>query len=410
MDKETLSNYGWIVILVLVLAVMLALATPFGTFIAGAIKSTTAGLFDVNQAALGSAGINVDDLVFANCEHLETEIRNATADYSGDTCCKECGKILGTGTHKVPEGGIYYVGVRYNEVGRYQGATAVYRPGDELPETVSFGDVYVYGDYEYRYQQYCNGTWKSDVEIVGWGVRVIDNTKTSYGEMLSSINGQPITSLRGTFQHCKALEIAPTLPTDGHITDMHFAFCWCENLTVAPAIPNGVIDMSSSFTDCYKLVATPNIPDTVTNLWGAFSRCTSLTTINKLPNNTTDMCLTFNKCTALVDLSEVIIPDGIYDMQRTFQDCTSLTTAPIIPSSVITLYETFKNCTSLTGTITINTNNILSKGYTYDSQDDNSCYGCFSGVNVGNISLTGSASKDVLNLIGSTGKNWTPIE
>ena len=29
MDKETLSNYGWIVICVIVLAVMIALATPF---------------------------------------------------------------------------------------------------------------------------------------------------------------------------------------------------------------------------------------------------------------------------------------------------------------------------------------------------------------------------------------------
>ena len=37
MDKETLSNYGWIVICVLVLAVMLALATPFGKFISNAI-------------------------------------------------------------------------------------------------------------------------------------------------------------------------------------------------------------------------------------------------------------------------------------------------------------------------------------------------------------------------------------
>ena len=43
MDKETLSNYGWIVVLILILAVMIALATPFGNFIAGAIKSTTAG-------------------------------------------------------------------------------------------------------------------------------------------------------------------------------------------------------------------------------------------------------------------------------------------------------------------------------------------------------------------------------
>ena len=49
MDKETLSNYGWIVICVLVLAVMLALATPFGNFISTAVKSTTQGLFDPCQ-------------------------------------------------------------------------------------------------------------------------------------------------------------------------------------------------------------------------------------------------------------------------------------------------------------------------------------------------------------------------
>ena len=64
MDKETLSNYGWIVICVMVLAVMLALATPFGSFVAGAVKSTTAGLFDVNQNALDIAGIVLPDQEF----------------------------------------------------------------------------------------------------------------------------------------------------------------------------------------------------------------------------------------------------------------------------------------------------------------------------------------------------------
>ena len=65
MDKETLSNYGWIVICVLVLAVMIALATPFGTFVADAVKSTTQGLFDVNQSALNSTGlINIDGQTF----------------------------------------------------------------------------------------------------------------------------------------------------------------------------------------------------------------------------------------------------------------------------------------------------------------------------------------------------------
>ena len=57
MDKETLSNYGWIVIAVLVLVVMIALATPFGSFVSEAVQSTTKGLFDVNKTALDSAGV-----------------------------------------------------------------------------------------------------------------------------------------------------------------------------------------------------------------------------------------------------------------------------------------------------------------------------------------------------------------
>lgn len=64
MDKETLSNYGWIVVCVMVLAVLLALASPFGSFVATAIKSTTQGLFDVNQNALDIAGIVLPDQEF----------------------------------------------------------------------------------------------------------------------------------------------------------------------------------------------------------------------------------------------------------------------------------------------------------------------------------------------------------
>ena len=61
MDKETLSNYGWVVICVLVLVVMIALATPFGKFIAEAVKNTTKGLFDVSAKALetGFDGLGV---------------------------------------------------------------------------------------------------------------------------------------------------------------------------------------------------------------------------------------------------------------------------------------------------------------------------------------------------------------
>ena len=54
MDKETLSNYGWVVICVLVLVVMIALATPFGKYIANAVKSTTEGLFGASKNALNT--------------------------------------------------------------------------------------------------------------------------------------------------------------------------------------------------------------------------------------------------------------------------------------------------------------------------------------------------------------------
>jgi hypothetical protein len=59
-DKETLSNYGWVVICVLVLVVMIALAGPFGRFISQAIKSTSDGLADVNNQALGSVNIDAN--------------------------------------------------------------------------------------------------------------------------------------------------------------------------------------------------------------------------------------------------------------------------------------------------------------------------------------------------------------
>ena len=89
MDKETLSNYGWIVILVLILAVMIALATPFGSFIADAIKSTTTGFFTVNQNALDAAGIAIPGQEFDTDENYPNMNRHGfyyNVVYYGLTC------------------------------------------------------------------------------------------------------------------------------------------------------------------------------------------------------------------------------------------------------------------------------------------------------------------------------------
>ena len=77
MDKETLSNYGWIVIAILVLSVMIALATPFGTFIANGVKSTTAGLFTTQQKAFNILGLsNIPDQEFEGGEADNSEKKN----------------------------------------------------------------------------------------------------------------------------------------------------------------------------------------------------------------------------------------------------------------------------------------------------------------------------------------------
>ena len=89
MDKETLSNYGWIVICVLILAVMIALATPFGNFVSEAIKSTTAGLFATNQNALGAAGIAIPGQEFDTDENYPNMNRHGfyyNVLYFGYTC------------------------------------------------------------------------------------------------------------------------------------------------------------------------------------------------------------------------------------------------------------------------------------------------------------------------------------
>ena len=52
MDKETLSNYGWIVICVIVLAVMIALATPFAETIRDAVVEAVEKLVEEADAAI----------------------------------------------------------------------------------------------------------------------------------------------------------------------------------------------------------------------------------------------------------------------------------------------------------------------------------------------------------------------
>ena len=125
MDRQTLSNYGWIVICVMVLAVILGLATPFGKYIDNAVQNTIHAYGKAEDDAVKNVGAmqsEWDEMLDLPTSHNTT----------------------------IPSGAVYYSEMGVSNTGDYTNATAIYKKGDEFPELQN-GDVYVYGDYEYRY-------------------------------------------------------------------------------------------------------------------------------------------------------------------------------------------------------------------------------------------------------------------
>ena len=70
MDKQTLSNYGWLVIVTLILAVMLALATPFGNYVGEGVASVANGFVGTANNATDEDGIKSNENIWeAKLEH-----------------------------------------------------------------------------------------------------------------------------------------------------------------------------------------------------------------------------------------------------------------------------------------------------------------------------------------------------
>ena len=342
MDKETLSNYGWIVICVMVLAVMLAFASPFGNFVADAIKSTTQGLFDVNQGALDAAGIQI----------MEQEF---------DTM------LNGNNGTMIPNGFTYTDAM----------TGAVFSSGQQAPSPMTAGSqlIHLEGDYVYTLMKdgfssldearaYCKiyvgnqygmtwdelvteysaygwseeDCWAMMTDMLGigltedtfvavtspsmyWSVAPKDRTKASYGQMYSNLMGYSVTDTRG-------------------------AFAECTNLTTFPSIANSITHIGdSTFNGCTSLT-TITVPDNITTIGGfAFQECTGLTTVVISDNVTSINEYAFQGCTNLTSLtlSNKLTTIG----ECAFMDCMYLTSVNI-PNSVSYLSErAFEGCVRL---------------------------------------------------------------
>ena len=206
----------------------------------------------------------------------------------------------------IPYGGTYYVMATGDDFetcrGDYSLAWETLVAGDEFPDTVNDGDVYVYGDYEYRYNYGFEGDWFK-YNCDGWGATVVDYSKSSYDNMLQSINGKNITNAIGTYRDCTKLKYSPKIPLT--VTEMDGTYYGCTSLLEAPVIHDGVTSLNSTFYDCSSIKEAPELPLSVCYIGQAFWGCTSLTVPPVIHENITEMYAAFAGCSNLRGALEI---------------------------------------------------------------------------------------------------------
>lgn len=292
MDKETLSHYGWIVVLILILVCLLAMATPFGGFIADGFKATYTGF--------GQTGENAIKTIF---------VKN---------------------TPDTPEAPL----------------------PDPLPDTKArFNDTYEDSDYIYWFNgDYWDVKVKSDrLNKTEYGkilsviaqkpVERMDSCFEGCKYMLKSPTiPDSITTMYNTYKDCTSLTSAPTIP-DG-VYQMTQTFYNCTSLTAAPAIPSNVTSMLRTFGSCTSLTSAPDMSNanSVTDMNDTFNGCTSLITAPVIPNSVTNMSGTFFNCSALT--AAPTIPSNVTDLSYAFLSCRSLTGTITINANP----STYNNC------------------------------------------------------------------
>ena len=376
MDKETLSHYGWIVILVLILAVMLALASPFGSFIAGAIKSTTAGLFNVNQAALGSAGIDVNDVVFNQCEHEYTTdvvvdcnttgTINYTCDKCGDTYTEERETAKhtfdGSGDLECDECGIVFIEYAF-KASDYKTKTGI---------SVYTGDVVIPETFQAKDGKYYKTTSIDELAFFQNGITsvVIPDSVQAIGQ--SAFNGctkltkvkipEGVTVINDyVFSECAFASVGITgsgadLELPNTITSIgKYAFdetALLNDVVLPESI--SVIAQRAFDKSALKSIKIPDNVETIERY--TFAECSNLTSVIFGDNSKLKTICgeAFGDCIAL---ESIRIPDSVEtigwvsgnSMSGAFENCSALKNVEFGKNSRLTTLEesAFWNCKSL---------------------------------------------------------------
>ena len=336
------------------------------------VNGITGGIIGWDETVASSEG--KDNSFTLGIEMPKYNDANWYIDENGKVCLQIGTKKYTSGTVETAKA--IYRGLTIND--KTEGVTYTDKDGNAkaLTDKPEDGDIVIYGDYEYRYNMVWNEQWVTIAEINmtgmlnfenGWGVRVVDDTKSEYSELCGVILGENVTNMTGTFYMCESLVEAPKIPSG--VTYMLGAFYGCISLVEISEIPDSVINMTTTFYECTSLVEAPEIPGSVISLEATFANCTSLVEVPKISHGVKSMGNTFSGCTNLVNVSE--IPGSVNNLTPTFENCTSLVNAPrilewnpvvsvntkksdnltramiVIPENGVTMNSTFYGCTSL---------------------------------------------------------------
>lgn len=409
MDKETLSHYGWIVVMLLCLSLMILIATPFGKYVRTATWNYIVSFFDASDEAV--------DNIENNKEHNDINLNGSfiVTDRQGNPTCYVFGvngsydgySLEGSGTAPNVEDR-YFRCVRYANIEERRTIKEMFHLAAELgyddtaegrqgiqSALLHFVTGDDYGDYasnissiarnvyddllaksgsldheEYDYVKLVAIEKDGHIDMVimsltgnfdatydpstpkGWQV-----PKNGQYVMVSD-NGGYGKTVYNEFEYLPygyECQIGDTYTDDGYI----FTYQKGDYSILFTAKYSGTGSNKYSEITWIPVVKDKTLssyPDIINEinyapiklLTNTFTDCKNLVKTPRLPDTVIDMTETFKNCSSLISVTN--IPTSLINMQCTFQNCTSLENfdGKTIPNTVMSMDRTFRGCTSLT--------------------------------------------------------------